>query len=72
MQYVAATGITDPAAIERFERLITLTNTGQDRVTAEQHQDRGIGQPIDAVLWARDSVLTASGGVPRRWGGQAT
>lgn len=72
VQYVAATGITDPGAIERFERLITLTNLGQERVSVEQHQDRGLGQPIEAVLWARDAVLTASGGVPRRWLAQPT
>lgn len=70
VQYVAATGITDPAAIERFERLITLTNRGQDRVSVEHQQDHGPGQPVEAVLWARDAVLTASGGVPRQWPGE--
>lgn len=73
VQYVAATGIADPAAVERFERLITLTNPGQERVNVERREDLGVGRPIEAALFAREAVLTPAAGAPRAWpGGEPT
>lgn len=70
VQYVAASGITDPAAVERFERLVTLTNPGQGRVRVERAEDRGLGRSIEAVTLAREAVLSPPGAPPRAWAGE--
>lgn len=67
VQYLAATGISDHAVTERFERLITLSNPSQHRVEVKGNEDQGIGRPVDAVLWARDEVLLPAGGTGRTW-----
>ncbi|HVY60429.1 MAG TPA: hypothetical protein VHF22_02200, partial [Planctomycetota bacterium] len=70
VQYIAASGIPDPQALERFERLITLTNPSQRRVKRESVDDPLPGRPVERVLFAREEVLEA-GGAPRRTGGGA-
>jgi len=70
VQYVAASGITDVAAVERFERLITLTNPSQARVQVQGITDQDAGRPIQAVSAARGDVLTPSGAERRRWAGE--
>ena len=67
VQYLAATGINDPAVSERFERLITLSNPSQHRVEVTRNDEPGLGRAVDAVLWAREAVLLPAGGVPRAW-----
>jgi hypothetical protein len=69
VQYVAASGITDLAAVERFERLITLTNPGQGRVEISGENDFTPGRPIQSASVARTDVLTPSGAQARRWAG---
>jgi hypothetical protein len=65
VQYIAASGIPDPRAIERFERLVTLTNPTQSRVRRASVEDQDLGRPIEGALLARDDVLVAPGAPPR-------
>ncbi len=57
IQYVAATGVADLSALERFERLITLRNPAQQRVIVDRVEDQADGRTLAAVLFARDEVL---------------